>query len=117
MHDIVSVHVIACDRLRDPSPILNAQNNGSLYLFYFPPVLPHDLVELTEAQFLCKERLFLYCLKHRYLKSYIVVIGDKQKVFRDDRRTQPELRHGIDTLPNRSSLKIVGTGSGVDFPT
>jgi len=55
-HDIALVYVTACDRIHEISAYQDRNNNAMANLDSIPPMLPHELVELSVANFIQKIR-------------------------------------------------------------
>jgi hypothetical protein len=51
-NDIASVYVTACDRVSQLSSLRDADNNALANPSSLPPVLPHDLIKLSAAEFI-----------------------------------------------------------------
>jgi hypothetical protein len=53
-HDIALVYVTACDRIHEISAYQDRNNNAMADPGSIPPVLPHELIELSAADFIRK---------------------------------------------------------------
>jgi hypothetical protein len=62
-NDIASVYVTACDRISELSAYCDENNNPLADPSSFPPVLPHELVKLSAAEFIRKMRRYSYRLE------------------------------------------------------
>jgi hypothetical protein len=70
-NDITSVYVTACDRISELFAYRDENNNPLADLSSFPPVLPHELVKLSAAEFIRKMRCYSYQLGQCYLNEHI----------------------------------------------
>jgi hypothetical protein len=70
-----------------------------------PLVLPHELVELSTADFIRKIRQHAFQLDHCYSSTQIDLIADEHKALIHAHRCEPVLKDGIDSLSSSSSFK------------
>jgi hypothetical protein len=116
-NNIASVYVTACNCVSQLSSICNATNNNALANpSSLPPVLPHDLVKLSAAEFICRVRQHTYRLQHRYSVDHIDVIADKHKLLLHVYRSEPVLKQVIDGLDGQSSFRDGWSLIGSRFP-
>jgi hypothetical protein len=104
-HDIALVYVIACDRIHEISAYRNRNNNMMADPNSIPPVLPHELVELSAADCIQKIRQHVFRLEHCYSSTQIDFIADKYKALIHAHRCEPMLKDDIDSLSSNSSFK------------
>jgi len=65
-HDIALIYVIAYDQIHEIYAYRDRNNNAMADLGSIPPVLPHELVELSIADFIRKIRQHVFGLEHCY---------------------------------------------------
>ncbi len=53
-HDIAFVYITTCNRIHEISTYRDRNNNAMVDPGFIPPVLPHELVELSVADFIRK---------------------------------------------------------------
>jgi hypothetical protein len=81
-----------------------------------PPVLPHELVELSTADFIRKIRQHAFRLEHCYSSTHIDLIVDQHKALIHAHRCELVLKDDIDSLSNNSSFKDGWSLLGARFP-
>jgi len=81
-----------------------------------PPVLPHELVELSVANFIQKIRQHAFRLDHCYSSTQIDLVTDEHKALIHAHRCEPVLKDGIDSLSSSSSFKDGWSLLGARFP-
>jgi hypothetical protein len=81
-----------------------------------PPVLPHELVELSAADFIRKIRQHAFQLEHCYSLAQIDLIVDEHKALIHAHICEPMLKDDIDSLSNSSSFKDGWSLLGARFP-
>ncbi len=81
-----------------------------------PPVLSHELVELSIADFIRKIRQHAFRFEHCYSSTHIDLIADQHKALSHAHRCEPVLKDNIDSLSNSSSFKDGWSLLGVRFP-
>jgi hypothetical protein len=113
--DIGMAFVVACDRIDDICVQRDSTNspdsNQSL-----PPVLPHELVKMSPADFIRMTRKQAYRLEHRYSVEQIDVIADQHKALLRAYRSEAVLRAGIDACDARTSFETAWTALSAQFP-
>jgi len=70
-----------------------------------PPVLPHELVELSAANFIRKIWQHAFRLDHCYSSTQIDLVADEHKALIHAHRCEPVLKDDIDSLSSSSSFK------------
>ncbi len=115
-NDIASVYVTACDRVSQLSSLRDADNNALTNLSSLPPVLPHDLIKLSAAEFIRRAHRHTYRLQHHYSVDHIDVIADEHKLLLHAYRSEPVLKQAIDGLDGRSSFRDGWSLIGSRFP-
>jgi hypothetical protein len=115
-NDIASVYVTAYDRVSQLSSLRDADNNALANPFSLPPVLPHDLIKLSTAEFICRACRHTYRLQHHYSVDHIDVIADEHKLLLHTYRSEPVLKQAIDGLNDRSSFRDGWSLIGSRFP-
>jgi hypothetical protein len=70
-----------------------------------PPVLPHELVKLSVADFIQKIRQHAFQLEHCYSSAQIDLIADKHKALIHAHRRELVLKDDIDSFSSNSSFK------------
>ncbi len=68
-------------------------------------MLPHKLVKLSAAKFICKIRRYSYRLEQCYSSEHIDTIADKHKQLLHAYRTEQVLKQSIDALSSQSAFK------------
>ncbi len=81
-----------------------------------PPVLPHELVELSAADFIRKIRQHAFRLEHCYSSAQIDLIADEHKALIHAHRCEPMLKDDIALFSNSSSFKDGWFLLGARFP-
>ncbi|CAK9274757.1 unnamed protein product [Sphagnum jensenii] len=81
-----------------------------------PPVLPHELVELSAADFIRKIRQHAFRLDHCYSSTQINLVVDEHKTLIHAHRCEPVLKDDIDSLSSNSSFKDCWSLLGARFP-
>jgi hypothetical protein len=81
-----------------------------------PPVLPHELIELSVADFIRKIRQHAFRLEHCYSSTQIDLIVDEHKALIHAHKCEPVLMDGIDLLSSSSSFKDGWSSLGARFP-
>jgi hypothetical protein len=81
-----------------------------------PPVLPHELVELSATDFIRKIQQHAFRLEHCYSSVQIDLIADKHKALIHAHRCEPVLKDDINSLPSSSSFKDGWSLLGARFP-
>ncbi|KAH9574029.1 hypothetical protein CY35_01G033500 [Sphagnum magellanicum] len=114
-HDIAH-DVTACDRIHEISAYRDRNNNAMADPGSIPPVLPHELIELSAADFIRKIRQHAFRLDHCYSSTQIKLIADEHKALIHAHRCEPVLKDGIDSLSNSSSFKDGWSLLGAQFP-
>ncbi len=80
------------------------------------PVLPHELVKFTVAQYIRKIHQHAFRLEHHYSVAQIDIIIDEHKAFVHAYRSEPMLKQGIDAMSGKSSFKDGWSLLGARFP-
>jgi hypothetical protein len=70
-----------------------------------PPLLPHELVKLSVADFIRKIRQHAFRLEHCYSSTQIDFIADEHKALIHLHRCEPMLKDDINSLSSISSFK------------
>jgi hypothetical protein len=70
-----------------------------------PPVLLHELIELSVVDFIRKIRQHVFWLEHCYSSAQIDLIADEHKALIHAHRCEPVLKDDIDSLSNSLSFK------------
>ncbi|KAH9562545.1 hypothetical protein CY35_05G077800 [Sphagnum magellanicum] len=104
-HDIALIYVIAYDQIHEIYAYRDRNNNAMADLGSIPPVLPHELVELSVADFI------------RKIRQHIDLITDEHKALIHAHRCEPMLKDGIDSLSSNSSFKDGWSLLGAQFPS
>jgi hypothetical protein len=81
-----------------------------------PPVLPHELVELSAADFIRKIRQHAFRLEHCYSSAHIDLIANEHKALIHAHRHELVLKDGINSLSNSSSFNDGWSLLGARFP-
>ncbi len=81
-----------------------------------PLVLPHELVELSTADFIRKIQQHVFRLDHCYSSTQIDLVADEHKALIHAHRCEPVLKDGIDSLSSSSSFKDGWSLLGAWFP-
>jgi hypothetical protein len=115
-HDIALVYVTACDKIHEISTYRDRNNDAMADLGSIPPVLPHELVELSAADFIRKIRQHAFRLDHCYSSTQIDLVADEHKALIHAHRCEPVLKDGIDSLSSSSSFKDGWSLLGARFP-
>ncbi|CAM6010567.1 unnamed protein product [Sphagnum balticum] len=71
----------------------------------FPPMLPHEFVELSTVDFIRKIRQHAFRLEHCYSSTQIDFIADEHKALIHAHRCEPVLKGDINSLSSNSSFK------------
>jgi hypothetical protein len=103
--DIALVYVTACNPIDEISIYRDHSNNPCDDPNSLPPVLPHELVKLSAANFIRKIRQHAFRLEHRYTTGQIDVIADEHKILLYAYQSEAVLKEGIDSLSSRSCFK------------
>jgi hypothetical protein len=103
--DVALVYVTACNRIDEISIYRDHNNNACADPSSLPPVLPHELVKLSAANFIRKIRQHAFRLEHRFKAGQIEAIADEHKTLLHAYRSEPTLKEGIDSLSGRSSFQ------------
>jgi hypothetical protein len=104
-NDIALVYVTACNRINEISIYRDHNNNPCADPSSLPPVLPHELVKLSAAEFIRKIRQHAFRLERRYSATQIDSIADEHKTLLYAYRSEPVLKEGIDSLSSQSSFQ------------
>ncbi|KAH9560589.1 hypothetical protein CY35_06G113300 [Sphagnum magellanicum] len=104
-HDIALVYVTACDHIHEISAYQDRNNNAMADPSSIPPVLPHELVELSAADFIRKIQQHAFRLDHCYSSTQIDLIANEHKALIHAHRCEPVLKDDIDLLSSNSSFK------------
>ena len=96
LKDIGMAFIVACNRINNLVVERNPDNSASHGPSSLPPVVPHKLVKITPAKFLCKARNQSARLESYYSAEQIDVIADQHKELIRAYRSEPTLRSGID---------------------
>ncbi len=114
--DIGLVYVTACDRIN--SICVHRGHNYNLFTdpTSLSPVLPHELVKFTAAQYIRKIRQHTFHLEHRYSATQIDIIVDEHKAFIHAYQSEPMLKQGIDVMFGKSNLKDGWSLLGAQLP-
>ncbi len=91
-NDIASVYVTACNRISKLFAYRNENNNPLADPSSFPPVLLHELIKFSAAEFICKMRHYSYRLEQRYSSEHIDTIVDEHKQLLHAYRTKQVLK-------------------------
>ncbi|KAI2496442.1 hypothetical protein MHU86_18066 [Fragilaria crotonensis] len=103
------VYVTACNRIDEITVYRDHNNNPCADPNSLPPVLPHELVKLSAANFIRKIRLHAFRLEHRYTAAQIDIITDEHKILLYAYQSESVLKdEGIDSLSSRSCFKEDG---------
>lgn len=94
----------------------NCNNNPFVDPTSLPPVLPHELVKFTTAQYIRKIRQHAFRLEHRYSTTQIDIIVNKHKAFVHVYRSELVLKQGINALFGKLSFKDGCSLLGARFP-
>jgi hypothetical protein len=113
--DVGLVFVVACNRISDIAVNRGAVNERSPEQS-LTPVLPHDLVKISAAEFLRKALKQVARLEHHYCTDHINVIADQHKALLRAYRVEPVLRSGIDASNGRTSFDCAWTTLIARFP-
>ncbi|CAM6063772.1 unnamed protein product [Sphagnum tenellum] len=81
-----------------------------------PPVLVHELVKLSAADFIRKIRQHVFRLEHCYSSAQIDLIADEHKALIHAHICEPMLKDDIDSFSSNSSFKDGWFLLGVRFP-
>jgi hypothetical protein len=114
-HDIAFVYVTACDWIDEISAYRDRNNNAMADPGSIPPVLPHELVELSAANFIRKIRQHAFRLEHCYSSTQIDLIADEHKALIHAHRCEPVLKDDIDSFSSSSSFKDGWSLLGAQF--
>jgi hypothetical protein len=115
-NDIASVYVTACNRISELSTYRDENNNPLADPSSFPPVLSHELIKLSAAEFIRKMRCYSYRLEQRYSSEHIDTIADEHKQLLHAYRTEQVLKQSINALSNQSAFKDGWSLLGCQFP-
>jgi len=108
-----------CHRLRSDhgiSTYRDRNNNVMANLGSIPPVLPHEFVELSVADFIWKIQQHAFRLEHCYSSAQIDLIVDEHKALIHAHKYEPMLKDDINSLSNSSSFKDGWSLLGARFP-
>ncbi|KAI2506193.1 hypothetical protein MHU86_8228 [Fragilaria crotonensis] len=103
--DIALVYVTACNRIDEITVYRDHNNNPCADPNSLPPVLPHELVKLSAANFIRKIRQHAFRLEHRNTAAQIDIIADEHKILLYAYQSESVLKEGIDSLSSRSCFK------------
>ena len=78
-NDFALVYFTACNRINEISIFRDHNNNPCADPSSLPPVLPHELVKLSAAEFIRKIRQHAFRLERRYSAAQIDNIADEHK--------------------------------------
>ena len=106
LKDIGMAFIMACDCINNIIVERNPDNSASHGPSSLPPVLPHELVKITPAKFLCKARNQSARLESYYSSEQIDVITDQHKELRHAYCSEPTLRSGIDSCDGKTSFDV-----------
>lgn len=101
--DVGTVFAVACDRITAICAERNSVN-GPMQSDALPPVLPHELVQISAAKFLQLMRKQTNRLENKYSAEHIDVIADQHKSLLRAYRRDEVLRTGIDSCDGRTSF-------------
>ena len=105
-HDIALVYVTACNRIDEITIYRDHSNSPSADPNSLPPVLPHELVKLSAANFIRKIHQHASRLEHRYTAAQIDIIANEHKILLYAYQSESVLlKEGIDSLSSRSCFK------------
>ncbi len=104
-HNIALVYVTACDQIHEISAYRDWNNNAMVDPGSIPPVLLHELIELSVVDFIRKIRQHVFWLEHCYSSAQIDLIADEHKALIHAHRCEPVLKDDIDSLSNSLSFK------------
>jgi hypothetical protein len=107
-HDIALIYVTACDRIHEIFAYRDRNNNAMADPGSIPPVLPHELIELSAADFIRKIWQHAFRLDHCYSSTQIDIIADEHKALIHAHRCEPVLKDGIDLLPTVQVSRMAG---------
>ncbi len=82
----------------------------------FPPVLPHEIVKLSVAEFIRKMRHYSYRLEQRYSSEHIDTIVDEHKQLLHAYRIEQVFKQSIDALSSQSAFTDGWSLLGRRFP-
>jgi hypothetical protein len=105
LKDIGMAFVIACDRISGIVVERNDDNSALNGPSSLPPVLPHELVQMTAAEFLRKARHQAIRLETFYDSLQIDVIADQHKELIRAYRNEPVLRAALDECTGTMSFE------------
>jgi hypothetical protein len=113
--DVGLEFVVACNRISDIAvnrdAVIERSPEQSL-----TPVLPHNLVKLSAAEFVRKALKQVARLEHHYCTDHIDVVADQHKALLRAYRVEPVLRSGIDASNGRTSFDCAPTTLIAGFP-
>jgi len=115
-NNIASIYVTACNRISELSTYRDENNNPLVDPSSFPPVLPHELIKLSAAEFIRKMRRYSYRLEQRYSSEHIDTIANKHKQLLHAYRTEQVLKQSINALSSQSAFKDGWSLLGRQFP-
>lgn len=103
--DVGLVFVVACEKIAEIC-VQRDSANGPITSDCLPPVLPHELVKTTAADFIRMVRRQSYRLERRYNVEHIDVIADQHKGLSRAYRRDEVLRAGIDACDARTPFDV-----------
>ena len=106
LKDIGMAFIVACNRIDNIVVERNPDNSANHGLSSLPPVLPHELVKITPAEFLRKACNQSALLESYYSAEQIDVIADQHKKLLCAYRSEPTLRSGIDSCYGKTSFDV-----------
>jgi hypothetical protein len=115
-NDIASIYVTACNHISKLSAYRDENNNPLADPSSFPPVLPHELIKLSAAEFIRKMRCYSYRLEQHYSSEHIDTIADEHKQLLHAYRTEQVLKQNINALFSQSAFKDGWSQLGHRFP-
>jgi hypothetical protein len=107
-HDIALVYVTACNRIQEISAYRDRNNNAMANPGSIPPVLSHELVELSATNFIRKIRQHAFRLEHCYSSTQIDLIADEHKALIHAHRCEPVLKDASIRFPTVQVSRMAG---------
>ncbi len=114
--DIGLVYVTACDQIDSICVHRDHNNNPFVDPTSLPPILPHELIKFTAAQYIRKICQHTFFLEHRYSSIQIDIITDEHKALIHVYQFEQVLKQGIDAMSGKLSFKDGWSLLGAWFP-
>lgn len=115
LEDIGKAFIVACDRIDNIVVERNADNSASHGPSSLPPVLPHELVKISAAEFIRKARSQSTRLESYSSAAKIDVIADQHKELLRAYRSEPVLQSSIDSFNGKTSFEAAWGPLGSRF--